>query len=326
MQGHRMDSVAGVLAAFGGVGHDVVRPPALVGWRAPVVFASPHSGSVYPDGFRRASDLPHHVLRRNADARVDDLFGCAPDLGAPLLSARFPRCFVDANRAGDDVPPEWAKGNFAESEWTDDVWPAAKHVARRVPDSAYRAELGLGVVPLLISEHQAIHRYPPSRAEARARIAALHTPYHAALSGLLAESRARFGRAVLIDCHSMPGFAAVKRGKRSIQPIRRADVVLGDGHGQTAQRDTVTALEAAFVRRGYSVVRNRPYAGGFSTLAYGRPDAGVEAVQIELNRDLYFNPATGRVKRGYGKLCVDLRGVCAEVMEALAPGLEMAAE
>ena len=311
------------LAAFGGRGHDVVRPARAVGWRAPVVFASPHSGDVYPPAFRAGSDQPLRVLARNADARVDDLFAGVTELGAPLISARFPRCYVDANRAGDDLPPEWADA------WEKGCSGHSTPQEASLPASAYRADMGLGVVPLVIGERVGIYRHPPGVEAVRARLDALYRPYHGALADLLEEARSRFGRAVLVDCHSMPGFAAasVKGGRgNGAAPVRRADIVLGDGHGTTASADVVDRLEAAFERRGFRVVRNRPYAGGFSTLHYGRPHSGVEAVQIEINRDLYLNPATGRVKRGYGRLVVDLRGVCAEVIAGLAPDMRAAAE
>ena len=298
-----------------------------VGWRAPVVFASPHSGDVYPPAFRAGSDQPLRVLARNADARVDDLFANVPELGAPLISARFPRCYVDVNRAGDDLPPEWAEA------WDKGLSGRSAPQEERLPASAYRADIGLGVVPLVISERVGIYRHPPTVDAVRARLQALYRPYHAALAGLLAEAQSHFGRAVLVDCHSMPGFAvgSAKGSRKSgSAPVRRADIVLGDGHGTTASAEVVDRLEAAFEQRGYRVVRNRPYAGGFSTLHYGQPETGVEAVQIEINRDLYFNPATARVKRGYGRLVVDLRGVCAELIaglgDDLAPDMRAAAE
>ena len=64
----------------------------------PMVVASPHSGALYPAGFLSQTAVPLAALRRAEDAFVDELFGAAPGLGIPLLAARFPRSYVDANR------------------------------------------------------------------------------------------------------------------------------------------------------------------------------------------------------------------------------------
>ena len=310
------DVARDLLRAFGGRGHDVVMPDP---WSAGVVFASPHSGMVYPDSLLRASPLTRRELRRNEDALVDRLFACAPELGAPLLRARFPRCFVDVNRAGDDLPPEWRPERQAGNGCVEAGGPDLSGT------SAYRARMGLGVVPLIISENLAIYRHPPSRLEAAARLCALYHPYHRALRELLDRALARFGEALLIDCHSMPGYAAEVRGSRT-RPSRRADIVLGDAHGKAARPEHMEAVHEAFARRGYRVVRNHPYAGGYATLHYGQPSRGVGAIQIEINRDLYLNPVTLAPKAGYDDLARDMRGVVAEVVAALRPGLAIAAE
>ena len=42
-------------------------------WRGPVVFNSPHSGSVYPHAFLSTSRLDVATLRRSEDSFVDEL-------------------------------------------------------------------------------------------------------------------------------------------------------------------------------------------------------------------------------------------------------------
>ena len=268
-------------------GHDIARP-AL--WRAGVVFASPHSGSVYPKSFRDQSVLSAAQLRRNEDMFVDKLVAGCVEAGAPLLNARFPRCFVDVNRAPTELPRDWAVAPVKETA---------------------RAAAGLGVVPTHLGERTPIYRRPPSRADAHARLRALYDPYHAALAGLIHEAQARFGACLLVDCHSMPGFAPMGS--------RRPDIVLGDRFGRACAPETLSLFRALFQGEGYSVAVNYPYAGGFITEHYGRPDMGVEAVQIEINRDLYLNPVTLAPKRGYDALAEALGRICARVIEARAP-------
>src|SRR4051812_26209889 len=71
--------------------------------RLPLVLDSPHSGADYPDDFAYCCPLP--ALRRAEDAYVDELFAAAPDHGATLIGALFPRSYIDPNRAPDDFDP-----------------------------------------------------------------------------------------------------------------------------------------------------------------------------------------------------------------------------
>jgi len=68
---------------------------------APLVLDSPHSGTEYPPDFSPA--LAHGVLRTAEDTWVADLWGDAPAQGVPLLAARFPRSYIDANRNIDEI-------------------------------------------------------------------------------------------------------------------------------------------------------------------------------------------------------------------------------
>ena len=268
-------------------GHDVARPTL---WRAGLVFASPHSGNTYPQAFRERSMLSAAQLRRNEDMFVDRLVGPCVAAGAPLLSARFPRCYVDVNRAPTELPQDWSVVPIKETA---------------------RAAAGLGVVPTHIGERTPIYRKPPSRADAHARLRALYDPYHAALATLIGEAQARFGQCLLLDCHSMPGFAPMGS--------RRPDIILGDRFGRSCQPESLALLRQLFQDAGLSVAVNYPYAGGFVTEHYGRPDLGAEALQIEINRDLYLNPVTLAPKRGYDALANTLARVIRQLVDARQP-------
>src|SRR5262249_9705543 len=92
-----------------------------------------------------------------------------------------------------------------------------------------------------------------------------------------------FGAAVLIDCHSMPSVA----GSKDDRP--RADFVIGDRYGTSCVPVVAETIEAALTGVGYSVSRNKPYAGGFITEHYGNPSVGIHAIQLEVNRALYMD-------------------------------------
>lgn len=227
----------------------------------PFVFASPHSGRVYPPSFTHASRLDAISLRKSEDAFVEQLFDVAVAHGAPFLAARFPRAYVDPNRAPEELDPALFDG-----------------LGSRTPRSpSTHVNAGLGVVPRLVREGYDIYGEKLPAAEAEYRIAHFHRPYHAALAGLVEDTRARFGVAVVVDCHSMPS------------GIKGADMVIGDRHETSAAPELSRHALDALRGLGFDVVKNAPYAGGYTTALYGRPADGVHAIQIEVNRALYLH-------------------------------------
>jgi len=238
--------------------------------RLPIVLASPHSGRAYPDTFIAASQLDPLALRRSEDGYVDEIFARAPLHGAPLLKALFPRAFLDTNREAFELDPEMF------------VDPLPAYVNTRSP----RVIAGLGTIARIVGQGQEIYRCKLDFAEALRRINRLYRPYHRALTDLVEATRLRFGLCILIDCHSMPSSGDAPGDHAGVSP---ADFVLGDCHGSSCSAAVVETAEAWLEDRGYSVVRNAPYAGGYTTRHYGRPRVGVHALQIEINRSLYMD-------------------------------------
>ena len=234
--------------------------------RAPLVFASPHSGRRYPPQFLAAARLDAHALRRSEDSFVEELFESAPRHGCPLIHALFPRVWCDPNREPWELDPEMFDSELPA--WVNAASP--------------RVGAGLGTIARIVATGEPIYRRKLSFAEAEERIATCWRPYHEALAGLIAATRERFGLCLLIDCHSMPTLTA--QG-----PLRPPEIILGDAHGTSASPSAVRRLEEAFLEAGFSVRRNDPYAGGYVTRHYGRPHHGVHAVQIEIARTLYMD-------------------------------------
>lgn len=260
--------------------------------RCPLVFASPHSGREYPSEFLDAARLDPQALRRSEDAFVDDLFAVAPRLGAPLLAARFPRAWCDANREPWELDP----GMF------DAPLPAW------VNSGSPRVGAGLGTIARVVASGEQIYRRRLSFCEAERRVRGCWEPYHAALAAVIAETRARFGACLLVDCHSMPA-----------QPAAGADgpdIVLGDAHGTACAPRATRLLETALQRHGFRVRRNDPYAGGYITRHYGRPRERVHAIQIELARGLYMDEARIERHAGFDRLRASLAAVIAGLAEA----------
>lgn len=256
--------------------------------QVPLVFASPHSGADYPPEFLAAARLDPLTLRRSEDSYVDEIFAAAPELGAPLLRARFPRAYLDPNREPFELDP---------AMFEDELPP---FVNSRSP----RVRVGLGTIARVVATGEEIYGRKLRFAEAMGRIESLYRPYHRALRQLVGTAQQRFGCYLLIDCHSMP--SATAPGDR---PLRRstADIVLGDCHGTSCHPSVVATAQRVLADKGYGVARNAPYAGGFTTVHYGSPGSGGHCLQVEIGRALYMDERSFERKPFMCRLVADMR-------------------
>jgi N-formylglutamate amidohydrolase len=260
---------------------------------APLVLASPHSGADYPEEFLAASRLDPLTLRRSEDSFVDEIFASAPELGAPLLAARFPRAYLDVNREPWELDPAMFS----------DALPAFVNI--RSP----RVRMGLGTIARVVASGEEIYARKLRFAEARQRVETLYHPYHQALRQLLLDTEAAFGRYLLIDCHSMPSAASEAGGQSP------ADIVLGDCHGTSCAPEIIDAARSFLTRRNFAVALNAPYAGGFTTAHYGNPRRGCHVVQIEINRALYMDERHVRRKPELALLAAEMTALVAHLGE-----------
>lgn len=236
-----------------------------IGRALPLVFDSPHSGRDYPEDFGHA--VPVELLRRAEDAFVDELIDSAPNHGATLLQALFPRSYIDPNRHEHEI----------DAGMLGEPWPHPILASEK-------AEMGLGLVRRLIKGNVDIYDRPLTVDEIQARIEGFHRPYVLELARLLDHVHEKHGAAWHVNCHSMRS-AGRKRG----QPIPRADIVLGDRDSTSCSAD-FTAFVAEVVRGfGYRVAINDPFKGAELVARFGRPDEGRHSLQIEINRALYMD-------------------------------------
>lgn len=264
--------------------------------QTPLVFASPHSGSVYPPVMIEALRLSPDQLRNSEDSLVDALIAPAPALGATVIRAGIARAFIDLNRAPFELDPA-----MFEDELPDFARARTARVAA-----------GLGAIARIASGGHEIYRRKLTFAEAKGRIDAVHRPYHDALTRLLAQARASHGVAVLVDWHSMPSeaaFAPGRAGRRGPQ----SDIVLGDRFGASCAPALSAMVEQAFVGMGYRCARNAPYAGGYTTENYGRPGRRTHALQIEINRALYLDETSRLRTAGFAQLSRDIAALTARL-------------
>jgi N-formylglutamate amidohydrolase len=263
---------------------EIIEPAVCNG---PVLFNSPHSGNIYPHAFLTASRLDVTMLRRSEDSFVDELAGGVVERGYPLMRAHFPRCYVDVNREPYELDPRMFEGRLPSFANT----------------RSMRVAGGLGTVARVVGDAQEIYGQRIPVDDAIRRIETLYKPYHRALRRLFTRIHRDFGTAVLIDCHSMPSTA----GSKDERP--RADVVLGDRYGTSCVPAIAETIESTLRDQGYSISRNKPYAGGFITEHYGNPTAGLHAIQLELNRALYMDERHHERIPSFGRLAADLEAL-----------------
>jgi N-formylglutamate amidohydrolase len=264
--------------------HDELDPPFEIlepqDWRSPIVFNSPHSGSVYPRAFLAYAQLDLATLRRSEDSFVDELFAGVVGCGFPLMRAHFPRCYVDVNREPYELDPRMFDGRLPSFANT----------------RSMRVAGGLGTVARVVGDAHEIYDQRIPVDDALQRIEGLYKPYHRALRRLITALHRDFGAAVLIDCHSMPSVA----GSKDDRP--RSDFVLGDRYGTSCVPVIAETIDATLAGFGYTVSRNKPYAGGFITEHYGNPSVGVHAIQLEVNRALYMDERRYERSESFAKL------------------------
>ena len=228
--------------------------------------------------------------------------------GYPLMRAHFPRCFVDVNREPYELDPRMFDGRLPSFANT----------------RSMRVAGGLGTVARVVGDAQEIYDRRIPIDDALARIESLYKPYHRALRRLFTRLHRDFGAAMLIDCHSMPSSA----GHKDERP--RPEFVLGDRYGTSCVGVVAEIVEQTLRGMGYTVSRNKPYAGGFITEHYGNPAAGLHAIQLEINRGLYMDERRYQRAAGFDRLAADLEALAKRLgeipLEELRPYRAAAAE
>ena len=266
------------------------------GMCGPVLLSVPHSGRAYPAELLARSRLGQASLEALEDPLVDQLVRGAIDRGTGAVIARAPRALIDVNRGLDELDPAAVAGRSGAPPTT-------------------RARAGLGLIPTRLTGVGALWRAPIGEDELERRLAEVHRPYHAALASGLAARAKQWSDVLLIDCHSMP-------------PRRQGDanIIIGDRHGTSAAAWLVEAAESIARRRGFIVARNQPFAGGHVLERHGRPDAGIHALQVEIDRATYCKRDSRSPGPGFDRVAMLFDALVVELGDLLSQSLDAAAE
>lgn len=240
-----------------------------IGEERPIVVSSPHSGVTIPAAERDAYAIDIDQLRFDGDLYVDELYAGVEAIGAVLVTTEYSRFVVDLNRLRDDLSPRSVRG------------AAVKRGPGYYGDRGAFWAITTTAEPIYVS--------PLAPQVIRRRLERYYDPYHEALKAELERLRDKFGYAILLDAHSMPSHA---RKAHPDSGAARADVVPGDLLGGSCGEWLTAAVCDFWRERGRSVALNTPYRGGGIVRRHGRPDAGIHAIQLELNRALYMDEET----------------------------------
>jgi len=264
------------------------------GPEVPVIVEVPHSGLAMEARFLEPLSAPARAIARDADLYVDALYQDAAAAGATVLTCRVSRYVIDVNRAESDIDGEVVEGGRSDIRmqhglvWrtTGDGDPA---LARRLTAN-----------------------------ELEERLAQVWRPYHRELSAIIERKRSRFGIAVVLAAHSMPSVErsrsrSVRGDVEALEP--RADVVPGTRGRKSAAPKFIDAVEMHARAFGWTVRHDDPYAGGFTTQHYGRPDERVHAVQVELARRLYLDEGALRPLPTFPRVRAWCRGLVTRMGE-----------
>lgn len=263
-----------------------------IGGTSPLVLDSPHSGTDYPQDFGYTCDL--NILRGAEDTHVERLFDFAPSLGVALVHALFPRSYIDANRALDEIDAELLAG----------PWPCEVNLSDKV-------RLGKGLIWRLTDDGAPIYGRRLSVDEVKHRIASCWHPYHAAVEHSVEAAWRRHGYVIHLNCHSMPSVA----GSHATQfpGMAHPDFVIGDRDGTTADPALSRWIVASLRNEGFDATLNAPYKGVELVRRHGDPARHRHSVQIEINRRLYMNEMTRELHDGFERI----RGVLRRLVDRL---------
>ena len=228
-----------------------IRAPAAE--ETPLLVSIPHTGTWVPPEI--AAQFASDYIRGlpMTDWHLYHLYDYLPALGATTIYATYSRFVADLNRPPDNTP-------------------------------LYPGRFETGCVALKTFWGEEIYRTAPGPQEIERRRQLVHAPYHAKLLELLQMKIRKFGRAVLVDAHSVPSRANL------LHAALTDDIFLGDRDGRSNSGWLTEVADTAFRAQGFRVAHNRPYKGGYTTDHYGKLDA-VEALQIEMCERVYMDEA-----------------------------------
>jgi N-formylglutamate deformylase len=237
---------------------------------------SSHSGRNYSDFTKYFSNLSISDMRKSEDTYMDLLFD-NKKLNINLLTANFPRIFVDLNRSPLELDSSMWCGKFNAS----------------IFNRSHKVNSGIGVIPKVCFSGKKVYNNLLLFKEARRRLLNYYFPYHRKFRMLIDYIKKHHNKVIILDCHSMSSEIVSES----------TDIVISNNMNKSANPIITNILQKIFESYGYKVNINNPFKGGFITKYYGRPVNRVNVIQIEVNKKLYLFEENFKVnKKNFNKL------------------------
>lgn len=238
----------------------------------PFFVSIPHSGEKVPDETPWLKNLPEPLLFQDVDRYVDVLYSPGLQrLGIPFIKTEWHRYAADLNRIPDDVDQ----------------------------DSVIGAKLASGAHPrgfhwVMTTHRERLMPQAMPRATHEKLVKLIYEPFHQQVAEFYKKFKSQGHRRVFhLDAHSMPSLGTPEHRDPGEY---RADIVVSDCKGKSCDADYKDLVIKAYTQQGFKVAYNWPYFGGRVTEQYGKPSEGFHAIQVELNRALYMNETTKKLK------------------------------
>lgn len=264
-----------------------------------VVFNSPHSGPYLPEEFLNQISIDPSVLHYSSDTLVDRLISETPLFGATGFINHFSRIYVDTNRSSREVDPLM----FQDSEQNINFERTGKVVR------------GFGIFSRKSYDGQEIYRNKLPFSEIEHRMEQVYNPVHKALANLLNQLHRKHGFYIMLDCHSMPSYEFIDPG---LSNTKQPDLIIGNCFNDSCCENLTRHVAKYFINHGLKVGFNIPYAGGFNTQHYGKPDDNRNTLQLEFSRALYMKEKTLEPHEGFSPLQALLTGLSENLNENLS--------
>ena len=225
----------------------------------PLLLSMPHTGTDIPAEV--AGGLVSVTLaRRDTDWWVDRLYDFGGDLDATVVRTGISRTAVDVNRDPSGTP-------LYPGQATTELCPTTTFDG----DALYHP----GSVPDAAAITRRTERY--------------FAPYHAVLAAEIARLRARHAAVVLYDCHSI---------RSRIPRLFAGDLPhfnIGTRGGTSCDPQLAAGVRSVCESTSFDTVLDGRFKGGYITHRYGRPAAGVHAIQMELACRAYMAEEPGPI-------------------------------
>lgn len=185
-------------------------------------------------------------------------------------------------------------------------------VERFVEDSSEpMSGKGMGVIYTQTSDGRPLRRRI-SQDERRLLLERYYIPHHQSLEQRVDEKIGRYGKCLVLDCHSFPSVALPYEGSEA--GATRPDICIGTDGFHTPP-DLAEGLLMEFSALGFRVALNHPFAGALVPISRYRADGRVQSVMVELNRKLYMDEATGELRAGFDELANLVRQAVAKAIQ-----------